>query len=429
MSGVVAVALLLALDVRPARAAQEAENRADPNSGEAAAIHAILQAGWQSGAEARGLAEETYELWQDSRTADVPLAYFANRMRHLRYREADEPAQRATNLAPQDFDAWYGRIWVALVQGEFDRGLVDMQSMAKQLAEAKQLAADRRREAFERLGRLYGFATGPGQNRSTPAVAETALAAILAAAADPADKAAFDAHRRQVLEQFDELVERRDTEVADHVERATQEQQQTLANLADQAAQLDQAQAQLADQRGAVEQEGLAKLDEIQSRAAPLERDAADLDSRFQLIQSTLLAIRNDIFFLESELAHEHDPHRRAFLISRIAGLSSQARSHEAELFYIESQLNQALAALNAVRAEWQSANDQLAAALAGLDGQLDAIQTERQRNAQLARRAARPPRARTGIIKSMSDAAVQLTTYDPFPAEQIRQRILERWP
>ncbi len=386
-------------------------------------------------------------LWdkQSNRTVEIPevfrksvqelgqhplllQAYVLNRMHYYRYRDALPVAEQLSDLSPDLLEAWMMRAWIQGILSRFERMLIEIQLAAQRLGPAIQSGQYEQVELERiaaRLGRMYGFAEGPAQHDVNAATLRDVLREIQRALNDDLLRI-FEDERQDVLAQYVRAANDRQQSLIQSEQDWQTKSQQEIQNLDAANAQLQQRRDQLQQEAIRVRDDGRRQLSEFDSRLEPLRGEALAANRRLASVEWSWQIVAQNIAAEEALLAREQDPHLRAIILARISQLQWQLRGIETDLFGLRAHLATLRQQLNALELQRRSLAQSLDAQLSTLQGELQQVQrSERQnltrRDKLLGSTAPVPTSARV-----ISDQIKVLATYDPYPVEAERQRLLQ---
>jgi hypothetical protein len=182
----------------------------------------------------------------------------------------------------------------------------------------------------------------------------------------------------------------------------------------------------LEEKRDKLNSDFKAEVDEINRQDQPLALQQTQLASRANLLNVDLLAYSSQITTLQQLAAKEQNQSRQQQYFAEINSLSLLVGRIDADLLGI----NRLLRNVQAQRAGLQSRRSQTQAATAaqvnGLDRELADLNKRERRNEGLEKKASRPVNVSTGKTRSLSAQATALSTYDAFPLEAAKAKLLE---
>ena len=376
----------------------------------------LLESGWEKNQTNRDLTGQGFP--DQSTDKGVLLAYTLNRMRHRRYRDALASATKLTISSPEVLEGWILRIWLDTLSDNYEQALAAMRSFKTELTKAKNLDDQTKNEMIKRLGRLFGYLQGPvGANVNVDMVNTTMV--TVTNGFDQDQMELFNKNREAVLKQYEDLSKTHNQRISNEEAKATQINVVETQNINNQNVLIDQRVNELQPKIDALEQEAYNKLEQIRAEIAPLQREAALIDSQLNASLYTLNSMFSDYYYF-----------RRYY-----------RRPRHPELLYIPIQIRDQQLVVNSLRNQARSINNQIYAAedraiqiqndydnrIAGISDELEQMGYTRRKNARRLVKLAAGPTVARRKSGALSNRARALKTYDPFPLELVRQQVLEK--
>ncbi|HMP79100.1 MAG TPA: hypothetical protein PKD54_06580 [Pirellulaceae bacterium] len=376
---------------------------------------------------------EIPEIYQQSlqRVGRDPLllhAYALNRIHFYRYRDALPVAEALSDVRPEWLESWLMRAWLNGILSRFDRMNVELQLLAQRFDSAANSGVyeDSELERFAaRMGRMFGFLEGPAKNDVNPAALRDTQREIQRALGEDLFRI-FDDERQNVLDQYIRAAHDRSQLLvqADHDWQIKSQQE---------IQQLDAADGQLHQRRDQVQQEitrlrddGRQQLAEIDSRMRPLQSEGLAANRRLSSLEWSWQIVAQNLAVEEACLLREQDPLLRSMILGRIQQLQWQLRGIETDLFGLRGHVASLQQQLRTLELQRRSLANSLDVQLGTLQGEITQIQrTQRQnqtrRDKLVSGSAPVPTSARV-----IADQIKILATYDSFPTEVERQKLLQ---
>lgn len=389
----------------------------------------MFEAGWGSTGPFRTAADQqaAAAFRAGGRGPRLLYAVAVVHIKQGRYADAQKLIDEVLTADASHLPALRARVWLTAMLRNYGAAMVAAEKLAEKLpAEegATSEAEDQNRALVQFLGRMYGFLGGPvaaNVKIDDRKASERKIAVRLT----EARRAAFEEARDGVLQKHLELLDARDAQTDAAKEAAEDAKAKTLEEIAEQreerAARLKELQARSDKLKGELKDE----LAQIAKEDRPLVAELAQLERRAASVNRELFRIQNQISGLQNLAENEDDPVRRQLILSDID-----------RLVLIGSRYDADLVAINRLAAGVQSQRAGLAArqqkAEFDTGSQLDRIQREanelakrEKRDGAIARRTERATPALPASAASLRVTAAALATYDPFPLEQEKARIL----
>ncbi|WP_425615290.1 hypothetical protein NA78x_005205 [Anatilimnocola sp. NA78] len=394
-----------------------------------AGITRMMTVGWSVTPSARAAADAQYGELQANAAGD-PRLLTASTLVLLQQRRYEEAGKRLDELLAQDSDNILGlrtKCWLDTTMKNFGSAMIAAEQLRAALpAESTQDQAleNEAREHLAFLGRICGYLAGPAGD-TVDQLARKQLEKTLTTGLTEGRLQIFEQARDGVSQKFFELTDTKvDTEKKNVEDRKTEaaktleDVEATRQDIADRVKELEALGAKL-------QNELKSELDEIAKLDRPLVAELARLDVRAGGIRSDLANTDFQIDRLQGQLMRERDPNIRNLIRRDIDQLS-----------FVGSRLDNDLSAIirqaNNVQNQRNVLAQRQAQAQANFGGQIDRANKElvllgkREKRADIEeKKAKRPPAASSTRTVALSSQVTALSTYDKFPLEQARQRLL----
>jgi DNA repair exonuclease SbcCD ATPase subunit len=406
---------------------------AQPAQADDAAAHAplarMLEAGWGTNTSFRtaGNQQADAAFAAAGRSPQVLYAVAVMYIKQGRYAEAQKSIDELLAREASHLPGKRAKVWLSVILKDYGVALVAAEKLAADLpsGDAEKEKEEAHRETLAFLGRIYGFLGGPAAANVKIEERKASERKILARLTTE-HRALFEEARDGVLQKHLELIDAKEATTDAAKEAAEDAKAKTLDEIAkereDRAARLKE----LQERRDKLQSELRDELAQIAKEDRPLLNELAGLERRARTINRELLRIQGQISGLQGFLDREQDPNKRQFWLDEIDRLVN-----------VGSRIDANLAQLNRLAAGVQSQRQTLAArqqkAQADIGGQIKRINDEanelarrEKRAAGMERRAERATTSTPAAALALRATAGALATYDPFPLEQERARILE---
>lgn len=407
----------------------------------------LLELGWRIDPESQQAADELYDQLSGATRSHGSVSYAQAliKIKQRRYSDALPLVDDLLRFEPKNIDAWRAKIWLSIILRRSPEALVATEkAVALFPAEpaapvapppADKDARDDPAEANDAeryyvdlstfLGRMFGYLEGPGAATVGEAQLVTHRTKVVERLTG-ARREAFLAGRDAVMDQF--LGKKDDQQVTR--EKAVQEEEkqrdQRLRQLDEQrsrdAERVDQLNAERTRLRGELNDQ----LRDIQRRDQPLADQVARLDAQATRLRRELNIYAGDIGQLERLLLRERDPLIRDQYRREIAVLESRASRLDADLAALNRQGAGVVAQRASLAQEAQQVQGSIGRQLDSLDKEGGDIQRRARQADGEERRLRKPTTGDTTQVRAMSAQASAWTTYEPFPLELERQRLLD---
>ena len=395
-----------------------------------AAIGKLLEVGWAITPQARTAADAHY-LAATQIAGNDPRALAAYSLVLLyqhRYEDALKRLNEQLARSPGDLEALRAKAMVLTILKSYPAAMLAADQLsAAAAAEPRESASANpsQRDSIAFLGRLVGFLGGP-VSEAVNQDERMALEKKLLARLDEAGVIVFEDARNGVLDKFIEMsdnqADARERAVAD----ATADKEKTLTDVQAEREKIAARNKELADRKSKIRDQFQEELDDIAKKDQPLVQDLARLNARSNSLNGTLFAYEGEINRLQQLANSEKSNARKQQLLNQANQLAIAAAQINADLIGTNTLLqgvqNQRVALANRQAQAQASAQSQVNR----IDKELEGLGKRDRRNEGIGKRTARPVSASTGKVRSLSAQATAFTTYEAFPLEAAKVRLLE---
>jgi hypothetical protein len=396
----------------------------------AAAIAKLLEVGWSITPQARAAADQQYQ--EVARLAgNDPRALEASWLVLMQQRRFDEALKRLDeHLAkePADIAALRAKTWVLTVLKNHAAAFLSADRLSALLAaHPPETEADRAvdEEAIGFLGRLAGYFGGPIADTINQDERKAFEKKVLGRLAE-SQRTLFEDARNGVLAKFIEMTD----ESADARERAAltakTEKEKTLAELQADKEKLDAREKELEERRNKLNSEFKAEVDEIAKQEQPLVQQQAQLTARSAGLNSDLINYQSQSLVYQQLAAQEKNVQRQQQLLAQANAFALLASRAEANLLAANRLTRGVQAQRAGLAARRNQAQSNTSSQVDRVNRELAELGKRERRNEGLEKRASRPNSSSTGKVRSLSAQATALSTYDAFPLEAAKARLLE---
>jgi predicted nucleic acid-binding Zn-ribbon protein len=394
-----------------------------------AGIARMMDVGWSVTPTARAAADAQYIELQATAAGDERLLT-ASVLVLLQQRRYEEAGKRLDELLTQDADnilALRAKTWLAATMKSYGGAIVTAEKLRAALpVESTQ---DPTGEAIAQdqlafLGRLCGYLAGPVADGVDQAERKQLEKTVLMGLGDER-RLVFEQARDGVTQKFFELTDTKSDQEKKNVEDRKVEANQTLQDVETARKEIESRASELEASATKLQKEWNDELAEIERADRPLVAELARLRARADIIGRDLASYQIQIDSLNVRFARERDPVIRNQIARDIDQLSFLANRISGDLAAINRQ-GQAVESQRGVLAQ------RVARAQANFGGQLDRINKElvalgkKEKRADYEeKKAKRPVSGSSTKTIALSSQVTALSTYDKFPLEQARQRLL----
>lgn len=389
----------------------------------------FLESAWQTGDTAKRDADEKYVSVEKVAGADARALYghALVMMYQRRYDEAMASLDRVLRVDERHLSATRAKIWLALLTKDYGVALPAIERLGSIVSESIEDAENRDEldDAARFLGAVLGFLRGPIGDIPSLVSLERTESDIVKSVSEEQRKL-FKEAQQSVMEKFTSLTEERADSREQAIADAEADKQKTLDEIEDRRADMGEQAAEMKERRDKLQKEFQDQLDQIARDDRPLQLELGRLQGRVASAQREVDDLVFDIGRLEARLALEREPVRRAQIRADIAQLSILLRRADGDLAGFAAQI----AAVQGERSELAARQAQVQRTWGGqiqrIDRQFAALGAEQRRLAGAEKKARKPSTGSTGKVNALSLTATALKTYEPFPLEQERQRLMD---
>lgn len=394
-----------------------------------AGITRMLTTGWSVTPTARAAADAAYVEMQAFAAGDERLLT-ASVLVLLQQRRYEEAGKRIDELLAADSDnifALRAKCWLAATLKNHGAAMITAEELRAALpAETTQNAASEAstREHLAFLGRLCGYLAGPLGDAVDQGDRKLLEKTILTGLGDERTKV-FEEARDGVTQKFFELTDSKVDEEKKNVTERKNEADQTLQDVETARKEIDARVKELETSATKLQKELNDEMAEIARLDRPLLAELTRIQARGNAARNDLAAYQLQIDQINAQLARERDPNIRAAMRRDIDQLSFLATRVAGDLATLGRQAQ-------AVEVQRAALAQRLTQAQGNFGGQIERINTElvslgkKEKRASIEeKKAKRPVTASSTKTIALSTQATALSTYDKFPLEQAKQRLL----
>lgn len=402
-------------------------------AGDAAANQAIaklLEVGWSQSAQSRAAADAQAQVVLPLARSN-PRALTAVWLVLLQQRRFDDALKHVEDqLAadPNDLLALRAKIWLLALRKNYATALVAIDDLSAALAQRKPDTEQGRAEFEESvgfLGRMFGFLGGPAAEALSQDQRK-ALERKVLGRLDGAGQALFEETRNGALARHIELTGESADSRDEAAAFAQAEKDKTLADVQSDRAEIEKRAQELQERTDKIQSELKSELNDIAAKDQPLVRELARLNARSDAISGDLLNYSAQMTRWQQLAAAERDRIRRQQYLFEADSLALILSRLDSDLNAVNLQsraFQQQRATLAGRQAQAQSA---AANQVQKLEREMTGLAKRDRRNDGIEKRAARPVSATSGKARSLSAQASALSTYDTFPLEVTKAKLLD---
>jgi hypothetical protein len=402
-------------------------------------VSALFEAGWKPSSKGLETSQALYRELQRNDQLDprVSFAFALVQMRNLKYDVARRLLDEVLAARPGDAPARRAKVWVLTITQNYSAALVEMEKLARNLApeqpapkqqKTAQLAAATESvesSSAEFLGRVMGFIDGPAA-RAVPEHVRADYRKRLVAPLSTADRQSFDEAYSTVQKRFAELSLDREQTKAD----AKLDQQKRQERIQEE---LKQDRASLAREKSSLQARNEKLAADVKRELADLDSQARPLVTRQARLEAQGIAITREMARLEVEISQllllaDSSEHEFEALELRAAArrLSIAQGRYDVDLRAINAELATLAAQRVQLAAQRQGAIARNRAEADQVDRRATDLRTADRRLSTEEKRASQPVGGNTAAVVALAAKARAFTTYEPFPFEEERARLLQ---
>jgi hypothetical protein len=394
------------------------------------AIARLLDVGWSNSPQARTAADA-----QAAEVAKIAAGEPAARQAWLlvlltqrRYDEAQKQAEALLAKNPADKLAARSKIWTQALLKNYEATMLTTDELSKQLAatppmnDAEQAEHD---DLYQFLGRIYGFLGGPIADAISQDERKVAEKAIVERIPETR-RALFEEARDGVIVKFLETTGAKDDAQLKAIAAAEAAKDKTLAEIDDERQRITDRSKELDDRRSQLQSELRDELAEIAKEDRPLVQDLARLEARAGALNRDLFSYDIEIGRLQAQADREENENIRRQLLREAERLAFIASRIQSDLVLVNRQADAINGQRAGLLARQQRAQQSTTDQVRRIDEELGSLAKRDRRNDAIEKRAARPATGITSKGRSLAAQATALSTYEPFPLEAAKARLLE---
>jgi hypothetical protein len=392
-------------------------------------VSSLLEAGWRPSSKGLAAAEELYRKLRGDGRSDPRLAYaFALvQMRNHKYDEARSLLDVVLAADKNNVAVRRAKVWVLVITQKYTAALVELETLIKQVAAAPggdDPEADAIR-LIEFAGRVMGFIDGPAAQALSEHVRANYRKRLVAP---------LSATQRKFFEEGYSAVQRRFAEL-------NLDRQQTRADAkADEERRQQRILQEVERDRAALAQETSKLQEQAEKASAEVKQQLANLDAQLRplaarqiRLEAQAAAIVREMAGLEVEIARllelsdlVEDPGEALALRAEARRLDIALGRYRVGLRGVEGDLATVAAQRVTLARERQLALAQQQAYAERIERRATDLRRAERRIAGQEDRANQPPGGVTAAVVSLSNRAKAFTTYEDFPYEEERARLLQ---
>jgi chromosome segregation ATPase len=390
----------------------------------------LLDTGWGNSFRAIEPAQGHYETAKAAAPRDPRPAYaFALvHIKHRRYGDAVKLLDEALASDSRHLPTREAKLWTTMLQKNYAAALVQMEQLAAALPQeeaGKPSDAEQQRETARYLGRLLAFLEGPA--------AKSADVERVAASRKKVESRLSPTLQRELEAGYDTVADR--FEGLHLARERTRDQAQAEQEKSKQreAERLTQERDTVAKEKKAVEQRALESREELDKFLSAIDRKLSPLDRELGRLTTRAAEVRDRMIDLDREITRIllladsiDDPQLRLRYRLEADRLNASYSRYSADYRGLERQAASVRSEANALLNERDGAINRYNAEAKRLGREQVKLGGREKRLARDEDRNRKTPSGNTDRVRILSDKVTAFTTYEPFPLEEAKARLLE---
>lgn len=390
----------------------------------------LFEIGSQNTIKSRSAAADQFKELSLLAPADnrITQGYAILLIRQHKYPEAIKLIEQVLKSDESNLYAWKIKSWLSVITKNYATALVELDRVS-QLMSADETGdtEEQQLEVARYLGRVFGFLEGPVADASNPAQRDPAMKKIVARLSEPR-QAAFEEGRARVLAAFNSLgAEKEESEEKAKVV-AEEEREKLLEDLEARKEKIAARRSEIGPQRDKLRSEIKAESDQLLKEQQPFLNQLNVLNANAAGLRRELEIFVINIQQLLGMLEREKDPFNRGRIQADLDRANILAARIDGNLIAVQRQAAGVNNQLALIQQKHVGAANRLTAELARLDSELAGLDKQERRNGIDSTKAKRPAVGDVRRSRSLSAQATAFSTYEEFPLETEKRRLLESY-
>ncbi len=395
----------------------------------ATAVAQFFETGWNPQTAREEPLTADFERIEQLAPGDRRIAYaFALiELKNRRYSQAARLLDDALSTDKDDLAARRAKVWLLMLTRKYPAALVEMELLAKSLPppNAGGRDEDTYREMAAFLGRMFAFLEGP----MSGAVVEHVLADSrdrVTARLNPQRRAIFDAANRELIRRFATL----DLDRENRQDQAKASEQRDLDRVHDG---IDRERRRLTDERKTLDARSDKLRADLKSDLAAIDAELQPLDARLARLETSANSLARSIRAAQAQIAlllfqadHSPDPNDQADLRSQAAQFEADAARNDADLRSVRAEASTVAGRRRDLIADRHIVLDQNRSQFESINRRTAEIAVSDRHLATDLKRVPVDAMGNTSKVRALAAQASALTTYEAFPFDSERQRLLD---
>jgi hypothetical protein len=407
---------------------------ADPDAAKAQ-TKALLEKAWTKSAAARTLADQC-DLKSPPLQGhyQVAMAHWLVLMKqgsNDSYDKALESLESFFTSNPPAGSALLGlraKAWIQVTKKTYGEALKTADRLAQAVtASSMESSANvpaNHAEAIEFLGHVVGFLEGPAEKSIDDNALKKFEATVLARFDEPRKKLFHDA-KTAVATEFAKYVDKVADAKDDSKAAAAAAKQDKQSGIAADGAKIKEDADKLAKEQQQLRDEFLKRMDSLNRQEVPLRQLYMGLQNQLTTANNTLSQNQTTVQNIRLQVNGEKDANRRQQLQNNLQQAQNNLDTAQRSADNISFQVKQAEANYNVIQQNKAVLVREAQAKGFQLENQMQAIGVDQQKNEAKAKRVAKSKAGPSPKAATLGIEASAFRTYDTFPLEESRDRLL----
>lgn len=327
-----------------------------------------------------------------------------------------------------DLHVWKTKSWLSVITKNYAAALVDLDHLSQLMPpDAKRDEEEQQLELARYLGRVFGFLEGPVADASGTVQREPAKKKILARLSEPRQMA-FEEGRSRVLDAFSSLGAEKEESAEKAKVSAEEEREKLIGDLETRKEKIAARRSEIGPQRDKLRSEIKAENDQLAKEQQPFLNQLNILNAQAAGLRREVEIFVINIQQLQAMYEREKDPLIRGRIQADLDRANILTARVDGNLIAVQRQAAGVNSQLALVQQKHVAAANRLNGELARLDNELASLDKQERRNGIDTTKAKKPAVGDVRRSRSLSAQASALSTYEEFPFEAEKQRLLESY-
>lgn len=390
----------------------------------------LFEVGSQNTIKSRSAASDQYKELRQLAPADSRIieGYAIIQIKLHNYPEAVKLIDEVLASDKTDLYVWKTKSWLSVITKNYAAALVDLDRFSQLMpAEAKGGEEEQQLDMSRYLGRVFGFLEGPVADAAGAAQRESAKKKILARLSEPRQMA-FEEGRSRVLDAFNSLGAEKEESAEKAKVVAEEEREKLIGDLEARKEKIAARRSEIGPQRDKLRSEIKAENDQLLKEQQPFLNQLNVLNAQAAGLRRELDIFVINIQQLQGNFEREKDPIIRGRIQADLDRANILAARVDGNLVVVQRQAAGVNSQLALVQQKHVAAANRLNNELARLDNELAGLDKQERRNGIDTTKAKKPAVGDVRRSRSLSAQASAFSTYEEFPLETEKQRLLESY-